>query len=212
MTQSFISPYPISVITASLPERVELLRECRDSVLRQRPEVHAHRVGVDTGGRGPAAVRNELVEKDDQPWVLLLDDDDLLDDDYTKVVGPSLLAAHARIAVVYTAWRVIGSPNPQPFLHFHPDLILAGHNHVPVTACVRREAFDDAGGFDSADELEDLGLWQRLLRLGWKFTYVPDVLWTYRRDVAASRNEASMDAIRLGRTRCHTCGQGGEGE
>ncbi len=162
----------ITVITPTIPGREDLLAECRASV-EQLGLVHF--VERDDRGEGPAVVRNRLVEQVATPWVLFLDDDDLLLPHYLQVVTPYLDDAD----VVYTDWHLTGAEDPQPLPEFNAE-VLRRHNYIPVTACVRTEAFRKVGGFPAAD-LEDHDLWLSLLDAGYRFTHVPVTCWRYRR-------------------------------
>ena len=201
-------PPGITAITPTIGR--ETLWRCRKSVEAQTVRFTEHLVQIDTDRRGPCDVRNVLVERATTPWVVFIDDDDTLDPDYVTHVNPILASAPDSVAVVYTAWRVVGDVSPQPLLEFHPELIAAGRNHVPVTACVRVSAFGAVGGFSSDDELEDLGLWQRLLAAGYQFVYVPKILWTYNRSDDDSRNRRTLLEIQA--QGCPTCGRRGSME
>lgn len=171
----------LSVITATIPGREELLDECHASV---EAAGLPHLIGWDDRREGPAVVRNRLVEQAHTPWVVFLDDDDLLYPHYPDTVGPHLPGAD----VVYTAWDLSGADEPFPHPWFDPDL-LRTRNFIPVTACVRVRSFRAVGGFPDA-ALEDHELWKLLLDRGCRFTYVPTIAWHYRRR-QDSRTEAS---------------------
>lgn len=181
------------------------LDAARLSVNEQRGfQFDDHLVQVDHNGLGAATVRNALAANVKSEWILFLDDDDTLSPNYGRTMLPTVKWAPDEVAVVYSAWEVVGDVIPAPWLKFEPEAILAGHNHVPVTACVRTAVFREMGGFRADVDLEDLDLWQRLLRAGYEFEYVPTVLWQYRRESVDSRNRKTMNQIR--RDGCPTCG------
>lgn len=164
----------ITVVTPTIAGREGLLAECEESV---KCCGFPHLVGLDTDRRGPAAVRNELVERVRTPWVLPLDDDDLLYPQYWQVVERYLRDAD----VVYTAWDLLGGDEPKPKPGpFDADL-LRRQNYIPVTACVRTAALRAVGGFRPDARLEDHDLWLRLLDAGYRFRYLPVIAWVYRR-------------------------------
>lgn len=173
----------ITALTPTLPGRERLLEQCRASVAAAGLK---HHVGLDLERRGPAAIRNELAAQIDTPWLLCLDDDDLLLSHYLEVVAPELEAAD----VVYTSWYLTGAPDPQPLDRFDADYLRV-QNFIPVTAAVRTEAFRAVGGFRDVP-LEDHDLWLRLLDAGARFTYVPVVCWRYRRQTG-SRTDTEGD-------------------
>lgn len=163
----------ITVVTPTVSSREALLEECHRSV---EALGLPHLIEIDVDGAGPAAVRNRLVEQVRTEWVVFLDDDDLLYPNYVDAVRPHL----AESDVVYTAWRLTGATDPHPLPRFDP-VWLRQHNTIPVTACVRTEAFRAVGGFPTDAELEDHALWLNLLDAGHRFTYTPVIAWHYRR-------------------------------
>ena len=177
----------LSVITPTLPERSELLRECVESVSLQSVPVR-HLVAEDTDREGPSAVRNRLAADAQTTWVLPLDDDDVLDADYVEVMAPHLTAA---ADVVYSWCRVEGLPDWTPNRLFSDALLLKG-NFIPVTACVRRSLWSAVGGWpEPPDRLqpgEDWQFWKLCLGAGAVFRLVPEVAWTYRIQSETTRN------------------------
>ena len=182
----------ITVVTATHPGREALLAECKASVADAGL---VHLVGVDRKREGPAVTRNLLAELVTTPWVVFLDDDDLLYPRYADVVGPHFGSAD----LVYTGWDLEGAEDPQP-IGLDPFL-LSWRNTIPVTACVRTEVFRAVGGFPTDHALEDHGLWKAILlawdaehgRCRYRITYEPAVAWRYRR-FPGSRTEAMTDA------------------
>lgn len=164
----------ITVITPTVPGRESLLAECMASV---KAAGFPHLMKLDANRRGPAAVRNELLERVRTPWVLPVDDDDLIDPAYQSIVERSLPGAD----VVYTAWDLEGADEPKPKPGPFDVELLARQNFIPVTACVRTAALRAVGGFPAGVHLEDHELWKALAAAGYRFRYVPVVAWTYRR-------------------------------
>lgn len=171
----------ITVVTPTIPDREGLLQECIASVAAAGLQ---HLIASDPQRLGPAAIRNRLLQRVTTPWVVFLDDDDLLYPQYQRIVEKKFKDAD----VVYTAWDLTGSEEPAP-RPFDADLLRRG-NYIPVTACVRTEAARAVGGFPEDWILEDHGLWIRLLDAGYRFTYVPVIGWMYRRQ-PGSRTEAA---------------------
>ena len=161
----------LTVITPTVPGREDLLAQCQASVAELGLP---HLVATDSSRQGPGPVRNALALQARTPWLLFLDDDDLLLPNYLDVVSPHLLDSD----VVYTNWELSGADEPRPH-PFDPES-LRRFNFIPVTACVRAESFAAVGGFP-ATTLEDPGLWLALLDDGARFTHVPTVAWHYRR-------------------------------
>lgn len=168
------------MITPTIPERSELLREARDSVAAQTFAVVEHLVEVDTDGDGPSVLRNRMADRARGDWLLPLDDDDLLDVDYVETVAPHL---SDDVDIVYTWCRVDGLPDWTPNRLFNDALLLKG-NFIPVTACLRRSLVLELGGWPEPPERlqpgEDWELYKLALGAGAVFKLVPEVVWTYR--------------------------------
>lgn len=142
---------------------------------------------LDDKREGPSAIRNELARRTDCEWLLPLDDDDLLDADCVA----TLLSASDGSDVVYPWCRVDDhDPTLEPWCPnrlFSADALMR-FNYIPVTALVRRDLWLEVGGMPHTAQYEDWLMWKRCLAAGAVFKCVPEVLWTYRRGIAGSRN------------------------
>ena len=70
---------PLTIVTATLPERRRMLHELGQSIAQQTVRVHEWDVKTDWDRVGPAKIINDLVANADTPWVFRCDDDDLFD-------------------------------------------------------------------------------------------------------------------------------------
>jgi glycosyltransferase involved in cell wall biosynthesis len=160
----------ISVLTPTIPERSEMLRECEASVQCQTYDFFLHEIEVDTEREGCAAVMNRLAEKASGEWLLPLADDDLL--------LPGCLAtllAHSEDAdVVYSPPLVWGLTDPWWFFQTPPA--------IPAVALIRAELWQEIGGYDeSLTREEDRAMWTKALELGARFVRASDApTWVYR--------------------------------
>lgn len=164
----------MAVITPSLPERSELLRECKDSVAAQTHPCE-HLVGLDEKREGPQEVRNRLAWSTDADWVLPLDDDDTLD----PLCVELLLGAADSSDVVYPWCRMEGRTDGWVTNKLYSASSLHKLNFIPCTALIRVDAFRMLGGYRKVP-LEDWDLWRRAELHDLKFKCVPEVLWMYR--------------------------------
>lgn len=103
----------------------------------------------------------------------------------------TLLAASEGADVIYP-WCRVEDHDPElepwsPNRLFSADALLR-YNYIPVTALIRRDLWDEVGGMPSLPHAEDWAFWKRCLAAGAVFRCVPEVLWTYRRGLAGSRN------------------------
>lgn len=170
----------IAALTASVPERPDMLSQAEMSVAGQSAPVDLHLVGIDHAHRGPSAVRNELAAGVRTGWLAPLDDDDLWHPHHVKT-----LLGHAEGAdVVYSLADISGRPGWDPQQATFDADRLRQVNYIPLSGLIRAEMFHEVGGFPSESEApdgyEDWGLWLRLLGAGARFVCVPEVTWTYR--------------------------------
>lgn len=167
----------ITVITPSLPSRAGMLAEACASVaaqIQQRPV--AHLIGVDHAGRGPAAIRNELIAAATTDWVAFLDDDDVLDSVHLAVLAGQIENAD----VIASHCRFSGERIPPKYCNRPFDrAALREHGIFPITVLARRSAVLAAGGFGD-ERYEDWELWNRMADQGSRFLVVPMATWTYR--------------------------------
>lgn len=182
----------LTVITPTIEGREDQLLECVESVQGQTVRAF-HLIGLDQNRAGPAHVRNALVEQVDTTWVLFLDDDDVLDPDYIETVLPHFDQSD----LVYTWCR--------KNFEYETDLpfdakALRKRNVIPVTVCLRVDAFRAAGGFSDEVAHEDWSLWLKLLDMNATFTCVPEHKWEYRRS-DTGRNAENNRKLAQGKLR-----------
>ena len=169
----------VDVITPTIPKRAALLAEARESVARQTFRNIGHLVAVDENRIGAGALRNAIISRSRAPWLAFLDDDDLLDPRWVErhleaatASGADVVHAPCRYPPHSERRRAIGP--------FNLDRMRREGNYIPMTALVRRSAFDAAGGFRPGILCEDYLLWLDMHAAGAKFEYIPKVCWTYR--------------------------------
>jgi len=136
---------------------------------------------------GPASARNRGVKETTAPLLAFLDADDLfLPDKLERQLA--LLAGSDAVACCSNAWMIRdgkrhGRKNRSEVastLSF--ESLLAANPVICSTVVVRRDAFDEAGGFDEDRVLiatEDYDLWLRLARPG-RLAYLDAPLVEYR--------------------------------
>lgn len=183
----------LTVITPTIIGREVALQECRASVDAQTFPVTQHLIGLDEKRRGPAHVRNHLLDIADTTWALFLDDDDIIYPDYVETVLPYFDESD----VVYT-WcdKNFDYNTDVPF----DGPALYERNVIPVTACVRIDAIREVGGFPVDVAYEDWALWLRLLDIDARFTCVEERKWSYRRG-DDGRDAENNERLRRGEIR-----------
>lgn len=166
----------VTVITPSLPHRDRMLERARASVLNQSKPPAEHLIGVDYQEAGPAQMRNRLASIATTKWLAFLDDDDHLDRDHLEI-----LTGFGRTAdIVYSNCRFDGPPLPDEHLPRPFDRsYLRERGFIPITFLVRRETFEQVGGFPLEARYEDWEFLNNAADAGARFQFVDQVTWTY---------------------------------
>ena len=133
--------------------------------------------------KGPAGARNTAVRHATGKYLFFLDSDNKIRPEYLKK-GMAFLDADSKVGVAYGNVAFFGvndEPrfNPQPFSL--PRLLVG--NYIDMCAMVRRDAWEQVGGFDESRVVmghEDWDLWLRIAAKDWKFYYIDEVLFDYR--------------------------------
>jgi len=132
---------------------------------------------------GLSAARNTGIENARGRYILPLDADNRIEPDYiTRAIA--ILDANPAIGVVYSDVRYIGDKTGTLEVpDFDINRLCIG-NYIDACAVIRRELWQDCGGYDTQipDRLgyEDWDLWLTAAAKGWKFHHEPQVLFDYR--------------------------------
>ena len=131
--------------------------------------------------KGLSAARNAGIRACRSPYFIPLDSDNKLSDGYFGE-GLDLLKSHPKASYVYGDYLEFGERNqyrkPGPF---NPLRLLIG-NYIDACALIRRNAWEEAGGYDENMKLgyEDWGFWLQLLEKNLKGMYLPKLSFHYR--------------------------------
>ncbi len=129
---------------------------------------------------GPAAARNKGIAAASGTYILLLDDDDLIDPTYIEKAVAILDRKEAD--VVYCLADRFGAVTcPWDLPPFSPVTMLVD-NVVFISALFPRKLWQQAGGFDErmTKGLEDYDFWLTLLEHDARFFRIPEVLFHCR--------------------------------
>ena len=165
----------VTVITPSLPERSQVLKDAIDSVTAQEHSVSGHFVGVDHQKEGPVIVRNKLIGLVDTEWTAFLDDDDVLFPNHFSTMAANTDGAD----LIWTWCTSEGRGTFNPNSSFDERRLRQDGNYIPMTVAVKTELLNEVGGFVDHPQ-EDWHLWVRLLDAGARFKNVPVITWNYR--------------------------------
>lgn len=163
----------VSILTATLPERADMLAEAVASVQAQTLAPVEHLIAVDHHREGAGPVLNSLLWRAKGDWAMVLDDDDLLDPNHLEV-----LSAAPAATVRYTRPRVEGGTFTQYDQPFDAG-VLEHQNIVSHNALMDAEIVRGIGGWHGLRWF-DWDLFRRLARAGADFLPIDAVTWTYR--------------------------------
>lgn len=159
----------VSVFTATIPERADMLAECEASVRAQTFFNWEHLVLTDYAHEGCSTMCNRMVAEAKGEWLLPIADDDLL----LPGCIDKLLAAAEDADVVYSPPLVTGNEDRWWFFQAPPV--------IPSTALIRKSLWLELGGYDeSLSREEDRQLWIAMLAAGARFVRVDTPTWVYR--------------------------------
>ncbi|HEU5103214.1 MAG TPA: glycosyltransferase [Roseiflexaceae bacterium] len=148
---------------------------------------------------GPAAARNTGAERAAGEYLLFLDADDMLAPTLLEQTVATLREQPA-VGFVYSGMRLFGQDHHEwPSVPF--DLaLLTLDNYVLPHALVRRAAWAEVGGFDTAQfpyGFEDWDFWLRVAAAGWQGWHIAAPLVAYRRhgpSLSAAGKDHEWDA------------------
>ena len=163
----------ITLVTASMPDRSELLAEMMASVAAQTTLPAAHLIIIDERPLVPKL--QELIGKVTTEYMVQVDDDDIIYSNHIETLNANLDAD-----VVWTWCDVTGrtwSPNEA----YQPG-VLQHYNYIPANHARRVAAVQAVGGITEHDcgDYEDWNLLRRLESAGATFRNVPEITWQYR--------------------------------
>ncbi|XGV98058.1 MAG: glycosyltransferase [Leptolyngbya sp. BL-A-14] len=138
---------------------------------------------LDQENQGLSGARNSGIAKASGRYILTLDADNKIRANYI-LKGIEVLDQNSDVGVVYgkPEWfgeieRPWGMPE-----QFDPNQLLLG-NYIDACAVFRKSIWEDCGGYDThlpVAAWEDWDFWLGVLERGWKFHYIPEVLYDYR--------------------------------
>jgi glycosyltransferase involved in cell wall biosynthesis len=147
---------------------------------------------VHTGNRGLPAARNaggataaEWARLSSEPfdYYAFLDADDYVEPAFCATLHAALAGAGDEVSHAYCQERLVElAKGVWTVPEWDPVLMMITNLH-PVTALVRREKFDAAGGFDESmrDGYEDWDLWLKFVERSWRGVRVREPLFNWRR-------------------------------
>jgi glycosyltransferase involved in cell wall biosynthesis len=138
---------------------------------------------IHQGNKGLAAARNAAVTASQGEYVFPLDADDRLRSGWIDS-AIAILDSDRQVGVVYGDAQCFGTRTD----HWRAGPFDAGKllnlNFIHASALYRRSVWEQNSGYDGTmpvQGLEDWDFWLGTLEHGWRFSYVPEVFFEYRR-------------------------------
>jgi len=145
---------------------------------------------------GLAGARNRGIRESRGRYILPLDADNRLLPGF-PAAAVRVFDADPGVGVVYGDRTELGSRNQRVTV---PELdldTLLWANFVDACAAIRREVWEQAGGYDpGADAWEDWDLWLGAAERGWRFHRLPDPTFEYRVRPGSMLAHAQSEGIR----------------
>jgi glycosyltransferase involved in cell wall biosynthesis len=131
---------------------------------------------------GPSVARDTGIRKSSGRYLFFLDSDNRVGSQYISK-GVEVMEANPKVGVVYSDALIFGAVNERKVSgEFDMDSMVFA-NPIDICSVMRRQTYDDAGGFDaylSKLGLEDWEFWFSVYSSGWQFHYLPEILFEYR--------------------------------
>ncbi len=139
---------------------------------------------------GVSAARNNAVRLSRGEYILPLDADDKIRPNYLSRAA-EILDNHPDIGVIYPYVQLFGERQELfEFPSFDAERLLL-YNFIVACSVFRKNLWEDCGGYDPEMRLgyEDWEFWIRVMKKGWKFHLLREVMADYRFR-SGSRNSA----------------------
>ena len=143
--------------------------------------------------QGPAAARNVAFRHATGAYILPLDADDCIDPTYIEK-AVQVLEANPGAGACYCQAAFFGWRQGRWELPDYSLRKMLVDNVVFVSSVMRREAFEQAGGYDESFRtgMEDYDFYLSMLENGWEIIQLPEVLFHYR----IKKNSRSQTLVR----------------
>jgi glycosyltransferase involved in cell wall biosynthesis len=133
--------------------------------------------------KGLGAARNAGVRASKGEYILPLDADDRLRSDWITR-GIAILDTDPQVGVVYGDAQCFGASTFHSIVGPFDSHRLLRDNFIHASALYRRVVWEQNGGYDGTMPIqgfEDWDFWVGALEHGWKFVYLAEVVFDYRR-------------------------------
>ena len=184
----------VTIITATIPPRADLLARAVKSVEAQTLQPAAHLIMEDSNKLGGAAIKDKLLKKVKTKYVAVLDDDDELLPQHIEVIYKCITESDADLVYPWFRYQTSGNAG-----HLERYFGVAWSNEdvhqVPITWIAKTLTIKRAGGFSEGYEPESMNVDSSGNRIGDDFILIqrlvahdriikhhPEITWIYHDD------------------------------
>lgn len=165
-----------------------------EDVARKYCEADRRFIYIKQVNQGPSTARNNAIAHSHGKYILPLDSDDLIGEEYLKLAS-DILNERDDIKVVYCKAEYFGAKKGEwklPDFNWEHFII---RNSIFCTAMFRRSDFDKTPGYntDMRDGFEDWDFWISLLKEGGKVFRIPQTLFYYRQKSSSRNTDIKKD-------------------
>ena len=131
---------------------------------------------------GVGAARNAGIRAGSGEYIIPLDADNAIRADYLSQ-GIWRLDRHPRAGVAYGDAEYRGMRTGRWEVGEFDRARVMRRNYIDACAMIRRCVWEECGGYDEqmpVQGYEDWDLWLGAIKRGWRFTYIPQVVFDYR--------------------------------
>jgi glycosyltransferase involved in cell wall biosynthesis len=181
----------VTVCTATIPSRSELLQRCVESVKNQTLQPKEHLIKLDDKRQGHCAMLDAMLEEASTKYVAILDDDDELLPNHIETLCKAITEFDADL--VYPHFKYSNLPDAGHLEKYRGVPWSNNDIHqVAITWIAKREALLEVGGFSKDFDInsynvdaegnrigQDFVMIQKLVKANKKIMHVNSVTWIY---------------------------------
>lgn len=172
------------VVTAHTPRVMTgMLARALQSVWEQTHLPDAVAIAIDHYHEGAAITRNRAIDMATTEWLVFLDSDDYLCEDFLQKVFQHQRETNADVV---WPWFCVSGDSVDPFpMHCGKQWNPEAPHSFPITALVRRKLAVEVGGFPVLPPAgvkclgEDFPFWVAVSNAGGKFSHFTERLWEW---------------------------------
>lgn len=153
---------------------------------------------INQNNQGVCAARNNAISQAYGEYILPLDADDLIKNEYLKLAG-ELLDKNKDIGIVYCDAKLFGDRNGKWKLKKASTINMLIQNRIFNCAMFRKSDFDKVGGYnlEMKEGCEDWDFWLSLMETGLKPFKINQTLFSYRQHKLSRTRKAMKNYLTI---------------